>query len=228
MKNSPSKFFRLMIMLTIVSLFVSSVVFAERIKSIKRDQISPKAQSIVFGRIRIISDKPGFNPLGKVCRFNLWSFTSNKKLPDFPIIVKSKCRIKSSSDDAKGYDIPFFAEAEAGKYIFGYCGYEIHEYLLSDIASTADSIGNGHLTGLYFNILKSCMIPTDSLVYLGVIEIRLTDIYFEGNDIKINSYSTITNNDYEKDLNNFQSNYPKLYDQFKDNVVKGQWFNLKN
>ena len=228
MNNYPSKFFRLMTILALIYLLFSSIVFANGIKPLKRDRISPKEQSIVFGRLRIpIDKKTGFNPIGKRCRLNLWNFYSDEKLPEFIIKIKSEYRFKSSSDETEGYDIPFFAKIESGRYIFGGFNYEFQNYPLSDISNTTNFIDNGYLTSVYLRIHKECMIPIKSLVYLGVIQVDIFDIYFKGSDTIINSYCRIIDNDYEKDLNNFQSLYPNIYEQFKDNIVSAEWYNLK-
>ncbi len=224
MKNNSIKIFRLIIMFVLAFLLISSVVSAEQMKSIKKDKISSKAQSVVFGRVRIVFC-PGFSPSGKSCKLYLWDYAS-KRLPSVTFSANSSYRIKS--EEESGYDIPFYAEAQTGGYIFGYCGLEIQNYLLSDIESTANFIGNGSLTGVGFNILKACKIPADSLVYLGVIEIKMDRIYFEDNKVKTDETTNIIFDDYENDLKNFQTDFPQLYERFKDNIVMANWVNLKN
>jgi hypothetical protein len=200
---------------------MSSAVFALEIKPLKGDKISPKSQSVIFGRLRIVSAVPKFNPMGNQFVIDLFDLNSDKPLKDFRIAIKNKYHFKS--DGAKGYDIPFYAEAEEGEYMFRKFEYHFDRVNMGDI-SVKWSGGGGFLLGINGYLSKWCSIPPGSLVYMGVIEIQFNEI--SDGDLRIDADTSISFDDYEKDLSNFQTTYPKLHEQFKDNVMKVRWVDL--
>lgn len=218
------KTFRVLVMLVILAFLVmSSAVFALEMKPLKRDKMSSQSQSVVFGRLRILSAVPKFNPLGNEFIINLYDLNDDKQLKDFHIFFKSKYRVKS--DEVKGYDTPFYAEAQEGEYMFRKFQYLFSNVNISDLSVNGGS--GGYLYGIHGQLSKWCSIPSGSLVYLGVIEIKYNEIYVtEDNNLRLNTDYNFSFDDYEKDLSDFKTAYPKLYEQFKDNVVKVRWVDL--
>jgi hypothetical protein len=224
MKLCNRKTFRVLAMMVVLAFLVmSSAVFALEMKPLKGDKILPKYESIVFGRMRIISSIPKFNPLGEEFRFYLYDLHSKKSLEDFTAVIKGSTRIKGGA--VKGYDVPFYGQAQGGDYLFGWLGYHFSMVSASEMGLSWD----GYYSGIGGRIFKACSIPVGSLVYLGVIEVNFTKVtQADGSNIDTVTNVNLSMDDYDIDLAKFQKAYPKLYEQFKDNVVKADWENFKN
>ena len=220
------KMFRVLLMFVVlVFLVISPAVLALEMKPLKGDKILPKYESIVFGRMRILSSVGKFNPLGDEFRLYLYDLHSKESLADFTVVIKSSTRIKSQPGEPKGYDTPFYGQAQSGEYLFGWLGYHFSMVSASEMGLSWD----GYYSGLAGRVFRACSIPAGSLVYLGVIEVNFTDIK-QGEGSRVNTVTkvNVSMDDFDSDLAKFQKSYPKLYEQFKDNVVKVNWDNLRN
>lgn len=221
MLSGNRKMFRVLVMLVVLAFLVmSSSVFALEMKPLKKDKISPKYQSIIFGRLRLLSAVPKFNPLGNEFIISLFDLNENKPIKDFRIVLKSKYRIKT--DEVKGYDTPFYGEGMDGEYMFGKYRYLFSNVNVGDLSVNGGP--GGYLYGISGRLSTGCSIPPGSLVYMGVIEIKYNEVIVtEDNNLRVDTDFDISFDDFEKDLNDFKAKHPKLYEQFKDNIVNVQW-----
>lgn len=215
------KTFRMLVMMVVLTFLVlSSAAFALEMKPLKKDKILPQYESIVFGRMRILSSIRGFNPMADEFRLYLYDLHSKQSLEDFTTVIKGSTRLKTKPGEPKGYDTPFYGQAQSGDYLVGWCGYHFSMVSASELGLSWD----GYYSGIGGRIFKSCSIPSGSLVYLGAIEVNFTKvIQGEGSNIDTVTKVNISYDDYDSDLAKFQKAYPKLYEQFKDNVVKVTW-----
>jgi hypothetical protein len=212
------KIFQMTVMLVILAfLAISSTVFSFEIKPLKRDKISPKCQSVIFGRLRVLSAIPNFRPLANEFVFSL--FNEDNQSRDLRIVFKSKYIVKPE-DGVRGYDVPFYAEVEAGDYSFRRYKYTFSNVNLGDLSLN----GGGYLYGINGGMWNSCSIPAERLIYLGVIAIQYNEIIVTpDNNLKVDADFNISFDDYETDLSNFQKTYPKLYERFEDTVMEADW-----
>lgn len=225
MRIFRTKVIRFSILLfVLVSVFLSSsVIFSLGLKTLKRDKISPKSQSILFGRIRLVNNIPNLFAAGNGGEFLLWDLHSKKRLDNVTFSIKEKYPLKTGSD---AYDDYFYFEGEAGDYLFGYFTLNIQDVDLNTIDAHASNI---YITAIDAKMFKSCSIPEGSLVYIGVIEITFKKLIWEQSKefLDFKSNIVVNNDDFDTDIVNFKQKYPKVFEQFKDNIVKTTWKNFR-
>ncbi len=225
-----NKIMRLLTMLFVfVFIIFSSVAFSGEIKRLNNDKLPSKYQSVLFGRVRVLTSFPRFRPSGTGCFFALLDLQNMKQQKDFSIAFNYKNRLKVSQDGLNGYDASFVAGAEAGDYLLHYFVFKTpNNYRMTEFIANADE--NEYITGMSTLILKSFNIPPNSLVYMGVIEVDFVDarkISDHPLRIEFTTETEYTNDDFDADLRDFQKKYPKLYEQYKDNIVEVNWNDFK-
>lgn len=222
-KNWLSKTLKLGVLISIASLFLVSVGWAASdFSSLKKDRISKTYYtSVFFGRVRFINEVKKFSPYGRSLRFQMNNNLESKKTTfSFPI----KPRTESWKEaNASGYDTRFAAEFVDGNYFLNKVEVKFDEYKLPTSMVNEDNcyLENNMLS---FPIEKPCILGENSLIYLGVIEVRLMEIKIMGGNQFTCSYTVnMRDNDFEKDLAQFKMTYPKIYEQFKGKIIKNPW-----
>lgn len=203
------------LLLIFICLILSSLVFS-KIQVLKHDKLSPKCQSIVFGRLRVLSSIPNFDPNINMCELYIQDVNGTSE--EYPFYIRPELNQKITKENFHGYDIPFYAEVEGGNYLFSHL---INDFDNLNISQVADTASNYFFNNTDTSISKSCEIPSNHLVYLGIIEIDYTNITY--NEVTHNIYLKCflrSDDDFDADLSNFQKKYPNLYQQFKDKVIK--------
>jgi hypothetical protein len=153
----------------------------------------PKYQSIVFGRVRMSSKtEPIYWKKITVDFLKADSPKIHSILVEIDYDTAHVLKKGVVNTAISSFDMPFFAEVEPGDY-------------------SLQTVGAGYFTAIVDGMESS--IPPNSLVYFGVIEVEFLSASGKS------EYFIQIKNEIERDLNVFQTNYPLLYEQFKDNVI---------
>ena len=223
------KFNRLAIWVLMLVPFTMAMVCANPLEPLKKDKLSnARFESVLFGRVRFTTTVPKFNTMGKAFKFEMTHLADGKK-STFTIPIKALSeRIKDSESGITGYETPFMIQAEPGAYRIDRCEYDFENLDLKKITTFVGNVDYYYIDKVWVNLGKDCPISPGNLVYLGVIDCVITEISVDpGNRYSWRTDLHFSDSDYEKDLQEFQTSRPKLFEQFKDAVVKAPWYEAK-
>jgi len=222
MNNFNLKAFRFIIILVVLGFIIfSTLTFATGVKSLRGDQISPKFSSIIFGRVKILHTIKDFSPWGLGCTLLFYDYHSQKMLDEVSCFKGDKKWVT----DSDVFETPLNAQVKEGDYILGYCIFNINDITVDKMGIKVFGAETVHTDELCGDIFKLCSIPANSLIYAGVIKIKFTKAFLKNDKLilETNSELTISYDDFDADLAAFQKKFPKLYEQYKDHIIKATW-----
>jgi len=223
-KSRLQKTLKFGLSMLMLSVFAVSVTWAASdINPLKKDKMSKTSYtSVFFGRVRYINEVKGFNAYGKSLRFEVNNNLKSKKFGfSFPIKPRSE---SWKTADSQGYDTRFAAEFTEGNYSLNKVEFQFDDFAIKNLATSVGDVDNCYINYLSFPIEKPCIMGGESLIYLGVIEVRLTEIKIMPGGQYTWSYKVqMRDDEFEKDRAEFQKTYPKVYESLKDKIVKNPW-----
>ncbi|HEX3046283.1 MAG TPA: hypothetical protein VHY08_16115 [Bacillota bacterium] len=221
-KTRRGLIFRTIFLLTALTLFTTSIVFAETFTPLKKDALpNSKSTSIIFGRIYMTSQIGSFNKApGKTYVFNGIRNNEQEKVSMTIGIKPLSDEWKGNTSGVWGYNTFFALRAEPGDYSFENVTYNFEDYYLNPTLHI-------FINSLTPPFQERQLVKAGKLVYFGVIHI--TFVAFEMTPFNNFNYrhNIYISNDFDNDLKKFKAAYPKTYKQFKDNIVIADFANLK-
>lgn len=221
-KTKRNFIFRMTVLFVALLLLTTNIVFAEMFTPLKKGALpNSKSTSIIFGRIYMTSQIKSFSKApGKTYVFNGIRNDNQKKVLMTIGINPRSDKWEGKASGVWGYDTFFALGAEPGDYSFESVTYNFENYTLNEALHI-------YMNSLSPPFQEKQLVKAGKLVYFGVIHI--TFVAFEMDAFHTFNYRHNINitNDFDNDLKKFKTAYPKLYEQYKDNIVIANFANSK-